>query len=44
MAKLLKLTEAVVVSDMLPVPVEVWVELEDRDATSDRTVGSEKEG
>lgn len=44
MAKLLKLTEAVVVSEMLPVPVDVCVELEDRDAPSDRTVGSEKEG
>lgn len=44
MAKLLKLTEAVVVSERLPVPVDVCVELEDRDATSDRTVGSEKEG
>lgn len=44
MAKLLKLAEVVVASETWTAPVEVWVELEDRDATPDRTVGSEKEG
>lgn len=31
-------------SETWTVPAEVCVELEDRDATADRTVGSEKEG
>lgn len=44
MAKLLKLAEVVVASEMWAAPAEVCVELEDRDATPDRTVGSEKEG
>lgn len=44
MAKLLKLVEVVVASEMCAAPAEVCAELEDRDATPDRTVGSEKEG
>lgn len=44
MAKLLKLAEVMVASETWVVPAEVCVELEDRDATADRTVGSEKEG
>lgn len=44
MAMLLKLVEVVVASETCAAPAEVCVELEDRDATPDRTVGSEKEG
>lgn len=44
MAKLLKLAEAVVASETWTWPAEACVELEDREAPPDRTVGSEKEG
>lgn len=44
MAKLLKLAEVVVASETWTPPAEVCVELEDRDATPDRTVWLEKEG
>lgn len=44
MAKFLKLAEVVVASEMWTAPAEVCAELEDREATPDRTAGSEKEG
>lgn len=44
MAKLLKLVEVVVASETWAAPAEVCVELEDRDAIPERTVGSVNEG